>query len=667
VALFAGLASAQVTGQNQMICNTNVSVTPLLRAEGFTEQTGDITLTCTGGAVLAAGAQIPQVNITVFLNTAVTSRLLPISGGSSAVSEALLLIDEPGSGLTGYGPSLAQKICTTPTTGCVQYVGATGVAPGPTAPFLGTQGTAVTNVGGVGSTPGENVFQGIWIGNSVTFFGVPVLPPTTTGSRVYRITNIRANATTLGSSASGATPVGASISISGATSLLIQNATPTVGFVLKGLDPTTGASGPTALNQCSSQTRVSVTTLSFVEGFGTAFKTRVQAQSTASFAGQGYPLVTGNQNVPGQIYNSESNFILPGTSGGQVAGLADFGTRLKATFSNIPLGIPSIFVSVRNVFNNGSPVPEPANPGGSAANTGTTGYAVLVNGETTSDGNAGVAGFFPSVASSTFAPGGSGNVPVAEIAVVNGTATATWEVINTNPNASETLKFAVYTSFSANVGTNLPGPTGPTGASVSLSFAPTPPAFSATAGGQAQPTGVNGYIPRFIGTDPGGPRNILIINVCRTILLFPYVVNVAGYDTGMAIANTSSDPFGTGAQSGTCALNWYQGATNPPIIVLGDQGSTGTVAAPPAVPIKNGTVSPILASASVPGFNGYMIAVCNFQYAHGFAFISDVGGRNIAEGYLAIVIPDPGTGSRNATPPCQGISGCSTTGEQGGH
>jgi hypothetical protein len=33
-----------------------------------------------------------------------------------------------------------------------------------------------------------------------------------------------------------------------------------------------------------------------------------------------------------------------------------------------------------------------------------------------------------------------------------------------------------------------------------------------------------------------------------------------------------------------------------------------------------------------------MIAVCNFQYAHGFAFVSDVGARNLAMGYLALVL-----------------------------
>jgi len=48
-----------------------------------------------------------------------------------------------------------------------------------------------------------------------------------------------------------------------------------------------------------------------------------------------------------------------------------------------------------------------------------------------------------------------------------------------------------------------------------------------------------------------------------------------------------------------------------------------------------------LASITVSGFQGYMIAVCNFQYAHGFAFISDLGARNLAMGYLAVVIGDP--------------------------
>jgi len=628
LALFAGLASAQVGGVNQLTCATNVSVTPTLRAEGYTEQTGDITLTCTGGVSPALGSQIPQVNIQIFLNTAVTSRLLPVTGSANQ-SEALLLIDEPGSGLAGYGPSLAQKVCPTPLTGCIEYVSTVAPAPGLVAPFSGgTLGTAVdsctTFVASACTVTsnvfGANVFQGIVSGNSVTFFGVPVLPPVTAGSsRVYRITNIRANATSLsGGSAAGATPVIASISISGATSLLITNPTPTVGFVQAGLSAS--ASGVSNRNQCNNYTRDSISTLTFTENFGTAFKTRVAALSNTLYAGQGVNF--GTQNIPGLIYNSESNFIIP-VNGGATAGLADYGTRLKAQFSNIPAGV-RLWVSTINVQNNALPVFPIAPSGASGGNTGTTPYGVLVQSETSSDGN--IAGFQPTIAS-TDVPS-TGNVPIVEIPVVNGSATAVWEVVNTNPNTNESIRFGVYQTSASNVAQNSPPPgTG----TVNLSYAPTPTAsFSASAGAAASSTLT---IPRFIA-DTSAARNILNINICRTILLYPYVTNIQGFDTGLAIANTSTDPFGTAAQTGTCKLNWYQGASNPA------QGDTGAIA--------SGTVYTTLASIAVPGFNGYMIAVCNFQFAHGFAFISDLGARNLAMGYLALVIPDPGTGARPA-------------------
>jgi len=133
-ALFTGLAAAQVggTGQQQLTCNTNVTVTPALRGEGYTEQTGDITITCTGGAPIAIGGQVPLVNIAVFYNTTVTSRLLPTTSGSTGgqtsnqTSEALLLVDEPGSGLPGFGPSLGQTLCILAGVGRVQSWGQKG-------------------------------------------------------------------------------------------------------------------------------------------------------------------------------------------------------------------------------------------------------------------------------------------------------------------------------------------------------------------------------------------------------------------------------------------------------------------------------------------------------------------------------------------------------------
>jgi len=451
-ALFTGLAAAQVggTGQTQLTCNTNVTVTPALRGEGFTEQTGDITISCTGGAPMTVGSSIPLVNIAVFYNTTVTSRLLPVTNASNA-SEALLLIDEPGSGLPGPGPALPQVLCSTPATGCPAWVGGTASA-----------NTAVTAAGG--SIPAPNVYQGIVAGNSVTFFGVPALPPATTGTRVFRITNVRVNAQPLaGGSASGASPVQASISISGATSLSIQNSAPNVGYVSNGL---TTSAGSTAYNQCVGQTKQPLSTLTFTENFGTAFKTRVNAASDAKYAGQGNTPV---QNVPGQIYNSESNFVFP--VGGGTAGLADYGTRLKATFNNIPAGA-KVFVSTANVNNFALAATVPANPGGSAANTSLVspyvGYAQLVTSETVNDGNA-TGGFFPAVSPSDNGPN-NGTVPIAEISLVNGSGSAVWEVINTNPNTIESLRFASYITYSASVATNSPLPGTST---VNLSFAPT--------------------------------------------------------------------------------------------------------------------------------------------------------------------------------------------------
>ena len=46
-------------------------------------------------------------------------------------------------------------------------------------------------------------------------------------------------------------------------------------------------------------------------------------------------------------------------------------------------------------------------------------------------------------------------------------------------------------------------------------------------------------------------------------------------------------------------------------------------------------------SPATPGFEGYIIAQANFQYCHGFAFISDVGAQKLAEGYLAIQLDVP--------------------------
>jgi hypothetical protein len=398
-----------------------------------------------------------------------------------------------------------------------------------------------------------------------------------------------------------------------------------------------------------------VSILTFSENFGTAFKTRVLAQNNNTYAGQAVPGVSGApaQNVPGGIFNSESNFVFP-ISGTQTAGLADYGTRLKATFNNIPAGL-RIFVSTTNVNNaatNLTTAQIPVPPGGSNANAnnpaGYLGYAQLVASETASDGTA--AGFFPVVTATDNGPNG-GNVPIAEVSIANGTGTAVWEVVNTNPNTIESFKFAVYVTYVANVAQNIPLPGSST---VNLSFAPT-----ATSGVASSTL----TIPRFAG-DSLAARALFTTNICRTILLYPYITNQAGFDTGVTVANTTQDSFTTGsnataAQAGTCTMTFYGGTTSAPT----------TPPAPFITPtISAGATFANTLSTIAPGFQGYMWAVCNFQFAHGFAFISDVGARNLAMGYLAVVLPDPGTNGRAAAPgACLGVTGCTSAGEQDSH
>jgi hypothetical protein len=447
-------------------------------------------------------------------------------------------------------------------------------------------------------------------GNQVIFNGIPLLPVgTTTATRYYRITNVRINANGLPGGLAGNTPVQANIAVS-PTNLPIANPTVTAGFVQLGL--TTAAPSQVDFTQCQSRTLAGVGVIRFTENFATAFKTRVAP--TTAYNGQAGAGVT--QNVPGTIYNSESGFVNPNIAvGGVTAGLADFGTRLKAVFT-APAGV-RIFVSVQNL-GNGSLLFNGVNQ---PVATSTNSYALLINGESVPDSPAGIPPLL--TGTSTAASG----MPVYEVTPAGGggTGTAIWEVINTNPAAQETFSFGVWISSTANTAQNLPAP-GVAG-TVAMSFAPTSTVTSAS---------TSAPVPRFF--DNSTARPILIVNICQTYLLFPFLTNAAavGLDTGIAIANTSMDPstIGTATQQGICDLFFY-GANAPATLPV----------ATPMIPA--GTVYATLVSTPAPGFQGYAIARCNFQWAHGFAFISDIGLRNHTMGYLALVINN-GTLSRGA-------------------
>jgi len=560
---------------------------------------GDIILICTGGNPIAPGQPIPTANFSVTLGTQVTSRILGTNGVSNA-SEALLLIDEPGvANGTGAGTQLGQTLCTTPTTGCAAFVGTTGA----------TLGNAVTTNNG--TAPAANVYQGLVNANSfqVNFLGVPVLPPVSAGvTRVFRITNIRANAAGVPSGLGGIGQLLASVSISGSSSIGLPAAVVTVGFVQPGLTTAVRAFGGAnstsnastsglSFLQCNSVTTRGVAVLQYRENFGTAFKTRVNAASPG--AGGSAQSGTAIQNIPGAFYDTESGFTTSAVAG---AGLADFGTRLRAVFNNVPNGV-RIFVSTTNISGTNT-----------VAGVNTSGnYAVQVFSETAPETNGVPAAFSTGTLN-------SGALTYSEIPIVNGTGTAVWEVVATNRNAIDTLDFAVYTSFTGNQGNNTP----PAGISqVNMSYAPIFNTGGATASSTLP-------IPRFVDNSTGA--NFLRVTLCQTTLLFPFVTNASGLETGIAISNTSRDVFSTTPQQGTCTLTFFGNQTiaafTTPVIQAGDANTTTTDWA--------FTLSSVPGAAT--GFQGYTIAQCNFQFAHGFAFISDIGARNLAMGYLALVM-----------------------------
>jgi hypothetical protein len=619
VALMLGL---QVSGNAQTLgsaftCVANAGVPPIVRSEGVTELVGDLLLNCNGGTPTVATTvvqtaegpttvpvPIPLSNVQVFLNTNITSRLL----NSSNYSEATLTIDEPFPGGQPPVPGTAQ-----PVTGATQAqlacaaVNSTncainGVATPSGAGIDGVRAAVGINGPYNGTTGHYNIFQGLQNGaNSVVWLGVPIDAPGTTGTRVIRITNIRANACQLGvSSTLIPTQIVAFISVNGSQQVTINNPQQTVAFIQPGL---VISGGTKTFQQCTTLNTTLISSsnsggitagaigLTATEGFASSFKVRNYAQIAGSTGTAGLADSTVSfQNVLGYPYNTESGFVASpalgpgatawGTAAGDV-GLADTGTEISYTVNAIGAGI-SLYV----------PTTIALTPSGGGTQTGT---AILVSGASS---------------------GGA-------VSISGTTATIVYEVIFSNPNVIEQLVVPVSVAFISNTQQNLPGIGQSTAA---VNFYPL----------STSPTASTGPIPRFC--QPHTAANFFLINSCTCDLLFPFITNQAGFDTGIAIANTTSDPFGTVPQTGTVKL-WYYGGTTGGGAAPAAQTSQAVAAGAELVfTLSNGGN---LGIAATPGFQGYLIAVAQFQYCHGFAFISDLGAQKLAEGYLAIQLDIP--------------------------
>jgi hypothetical protein len=590
-------------------------VPPILRAEGFTELTGDIVITCTGGV-----GQAPfTANFQLFLNTNITSRIT-----NSDYTEALLMIDEPG---TVRNTSL----CVSPAV---------------------TSNPSMSNPCSLGASTefqyqSYNVFRGQRAAqgeNALIWAGIPVVPPGTTPARIFRITNVRANAAGLGASQTLIpTQVVAFVSVTPQGSLPIDNPQQTVGYVQAGmlfdvrdcqgggLDTTTSLSQCTGVNAglFNNPTRSDVTDtnevrggfgLRFREAFPTAFKRRI-----ATFAVDGAEQAN---SIPGQVFNSESGFVNPALAAAAPnIGVANSGTRVTARFFNIPAGVRIFVATVNNVSN--APAVE-----------GSNNRAVLVSTDPTGTTGFGLGDPIPLAGTTNL--GCVGTFPAAEVPIVNGSGAATWEVVGANQNSADTLVFPAAAAYASNTANNLPG-LGQSQIAGNLS-----PFYAAGSAAERASAGLP--IPRFI--ENPNRSNFFRINQCVTNLLFPYVTNWAGFDTGIAIANTSRDPFSdpnTRLQGGTCTINYYGRLAN------GNPPTTTSEVTDRAIEAGE-HLTFILSGGGTyglrgnPNFQGYIIAQCGFQYAHGFAFVTDgpIGQARVAEGYLALVM-DEGIASRTGS------------------
>jgi uncharacterized protein (TIGR03437 family) len=375
--------------------------TPIpVRSEGLHELVSDIVLSCTGGTAASSGSVLPKYQVMVSSSAPLTSRVLVPGTLSTGLSEALLIVDEP---------SFQEQV------GCA----------------AATDGEACPAIAGSGANP--NTFQGRQMqANTIAFRGVPLNPPGPGVSRTIRITNLRANiaASVKQSPANGPVQTtvlmfdqnGAAVPIRDAQGL---SARPQSGVIFspRTLADTPAALGgtpvltvpPAALPVGAPQALVGFN-VKFTEGFQGAFRRRNVGTSSDG------PLFMTVQAVPGLLYNTESGFLntlFPSVMKMDSAGLADTGTRLYVQFKNVPKDV-LIWVTTRDV-----------RPG-TTQYSETNARAIL----TIADDNGG----------GPLTPVRASLNGLAQIPVVNGTATAVWEVVSANPATLQDISFGVAIS-----------------------------------------------------------------------------------------------------------------------------------------------------------------------------------------------------------------------------
>jgi len=223
---------------------------------------------------------------------------------------------------------------------------------------------------------------------------------------------------------------------------------------------------------------------------------------------------------------------------------------------------------------------------------------------------------------------------------------------DTNPTSLDSLVIPVTVARAT--GASFPLGSGPV--TISATAAPIGTAFGAF-GAVLVPPAPGSSIPRFAGTGcEVGPATIATVVPANTILLIPYAVNTVGYNTGIAIANTTSDP-GTTAMGVTRAVAQNGAMTFYFFPQTGSSFTYTTSATSPGTGLSSGVLnsgriytvllSELLAAAQAPAdFSGYIFVITNFTNAHGQYFISDF--EAFTNGSLMLVVTANRNGANEA-------------------
>lgn len=592
------MVSAQ-EGPDNLPYNCRITSTPpLVRLEGVAELAGDILISCSGivpdQGNVPGGKRDLRGNVTLRADVPVTSQYVGVSDVNSRLLTDALLINSgnQGSCVDPYNCTTAEIATPVPTN----------------AVAVGQLGQGTRYVGG--STVWEFPHpvaarnHGWWtpqdaLGATLEWDDVLLAPGSAAGKQWYmqlRITNVRINAASYIGLADFAPAINAVITIN--TQPGNVTAIPDTVVIARPRPSFRVRSRPASRRNCDNPKQLTME-LDIIELLPNAFKPRVDSEVNT---GQ----VLADQDNPNTAFFTESGLMLDTVWNKTAPNVGNTGVATQGTQFNIRVISP--------------------------ASLDAAPFAVAVGAGADNQSNSGLI----SSAGTNVGTSSSGNDRIRDFRIE-----ITDFALTVDPFLTNILTVPITASYDE----KLFGAT-----TLQVWYLP----LSNAATQSTVHTGSQ-QVPRFvpsIKTTEG-----FTVTRCRTLLLFPYVTNRNGFNTGIAIANTSRDdnpgPFAVGGgaqpQTGPCTLYTYGGNNGPanPVAQAPVESNvnvpagglylmtlqTGGVVKGPA----GSDVGPIGAAA---GFEGYIIASCEFQYAHGYAFISDTAVQRVAQGYLALIIPD---------------------------